>query len=204
MKRIKKQLFISAMMLLMSVSVSAQCRYCNTYEDFIENRWEQLDTIMFVGRSKSRQLWWGGNDFTLTTGDDALDKKLKKNAFVVMQGDSIYLNCHNLRCDKSVFGNGFTKAMRIGENSLMFVNMLVGKEAMSGAMFGAIGGAIAASKQMKQQVCYVISNGADKKGHIEARLIGDELMDQMIENRSTSTMNIMPRKRLPNVGWQSA
>lgn len=184
MKKNQMQWVVSAMLLLVATPVCGQSRYCNSYEDFVGNRWEQLDTIYLVGHSKSRQLWWGGNDYTLTSGDDAIDKKLKKDAFVVMQGDSIYLNCHNLRYQKTVFGNGFTKARRVGDQNLLFVNKIVGKEAMSGVMLGAIGGAIAASKQMKQQVCYVVSNGADKKGRIEVKLIDDELMDQLIANRA--------------------
>ena len=180
-----KKTFVTLLLAIAAIVADAQCRYCNTYEDFIEGRWEHVDTVFCGTHSKSRQLWWGGNDFTLTTGDKATDKILKKDAFAVMVADTIYVNCRNLRYENTRFGNGYTKAMRIGQRSLLFVNRMIGSEAqsdamMAGFMFGAIGGAIVGSEQMKQQVCYVISYGANSKGNISIRLIDDGLMDQMV------------------------
>ena len=184
----KKKTFVTILMAIVAINADAQCRYCNTYEDFLEGRWQQLDTIYCESHSKSRQIWWGGNDYTLTTGDKSTDKILKKDAFVVMQADTLYVNCRNLRYQKTRLGNGYTKAMRIGQRSLLFVNRIIGNNAQSllipsGLMFGALGGAITASQQVKQQVCYVISFGADSEGRIAIRLIDDDLMDQMIINR---------------------
>ena len=183
----KKTLLITlfAFLPLFAITVSSQCRYCNKYEDFLEGRWEQLDTVYFSSHSKKHQVWVGGNDFTLKAGDKAIDKILTKKAFAVMQADTLYINCRNLRFEKTRFGKGYTKAIRMGKNDLLFVNKMIGRDAqtnaaMTGFFFGLIGGAIVASDQVKQQVCYVISNGADEKGHIRIRLIEDGLMDQMI------------------------
>jgi hypothetical protein len=185
----KKKAIITIFLAIAAITTSnAQCQYCNTYEDFLAGRWQQLDTIYCDSHSKTRQIFWGGNDYTLSTGDKAIDKILKKDAFVVRQADTLYVNCRNLQYEKTRFGNGYTKAMRIGQRSLLFVNRIIGIDArnsatMSGLMFGALGGAITASQQVKQQVCYVISYGADNEGRIAIRLIDDGLMDQMIANR---------------------
>ena len=147
-----------------------------------------LDTVYCNSHSKTRQKWLGGNDYTLTTGDKTTDKILKKKAFIVMQSDTLYVNCRNLRYEGTRFGNGYTRARRIGERSLLLVNRIIGEETRDKIffMYGAIGGVAEAivwnSKSVKQQVCYVISFGADDKGHIEIRLIDDRLMDQMIMN----------------------
>ena len=183
-----KKIIITILLAIAAINADAQCRYCNTYEDFLEGRWQQLDTIYCKSHSKSRQIWVGGSDYTLTAGDKTLDKILKKEAFAVMLADTIYVNCRNLQYEKTRFGSGYTKAMRVGERSLLFVNRFIGGDAqvnaaMSGVMFGALGGVLAASKQVKQQVCYVISYGADNKGRIAVRLIDDSLMNQMINNR---------------------
>ena len=185
---IELQMIIFAAMLMTALTVSGQSRYCKTYEDFIEDRWEQLDTVYIDSHSKSHQFWWGGNDYKLTTGNKDTDNILKKDAFAVMQGDTIYLNCRNLRYDKTRFGNGYTKARRIGERSLLFVNRMIGREVrndqvMVGFMFGTVGVAVSANKWMKNQVCYVISSGAEDDGHIAIRPIDDSLMNQMIDNR---------------------
>lgn len=180
---------ILGVLLLMTINVSGQCCYCNTYEDFLEGQWEKLDTVYCNSHSKSRQLWWGGNDFTLTTGDAATDRILKRDAFVVMQADTLYVNCRNLVFEKTRFGSGYTKAKRIGRQSLLFVNRIIGSDAAGqsmGARFalGVIGGAIAAADQMKQQVCYVISWGPEEgKLLIPIRLVDDELVDKMVTDK---------------------
>jgi len=189
-KAMKKEQIISFVAgLLTALSANAQCKYCNTYEDFLNGRWQDIDTVYCDQHSKGRQFWWGGNDYTLSTGNKALDKKLKKEAFIVMQADTMYLNCRNLRYEDTRFGNGYTKTMRIGERSLLFVNRMIGREAltnqaMASFMFGALGSALTYNSQMKKQVCYVISWGADANGHISIRLINDALMDQMIVNHN--------------------
>ena len=104
-----------------------------------------------------------------------------------MRGDTLYVNCRNLRYENTCFGNGYTKAMRIGQRSLLFVNKIIGSEASSDVMrsqflFGVIGSMITASEQMDQQVCYVISFGANSNGEIGIRLIDDRLVEQMIND----------------------
>ena len=185
-----KRLFILSLIccVTMAMAQSGQGRYCCTYQDFCNDKWESLDSISITQHSKRRQLWWGGNDYSLSSKDRATEKLLKKEAFVVMLGDSLYVNCRNLRYQKTAFGRGFTKAKRIGNRSILFVNMLIGKEIQkeqikASAMFGLIGLISTGSEQMKQQVCYVISNGAREKGLIEVRLVNDDLIRQMLKGQ---------------------
>jgi len=170
--------------------VSAQTRYCCTYQDFCNNKWEDLDTLFVTQHSKEYQVWWGGNDFVFSCGDKAKDKMLNKDVFVIMYQDSLYVNCRNLRYQGLALGSGYVRAKRIGNRSLLFVNRLTGKEIRNdeiaaGIMFGAIGGVAAARKNMKQQVCYVISQGASEKGKIAIRLVNDDLIEKMLENQGS-------------------
>jgi len=179
-----KKLLFSTFLSLVTVICSAQYRYCDTYEDFLANRWQELDTLYIDSHSKNQQFWWGGNEFTLTTGDKAFDNKLKKDIFIVSQGETLYLNCRNLRYHHGHFGSGYTRAVRIGERSLLIVNKWIGDDAFSNPslslMFGAVGAMAAASQQIKNKVCYVVSSGADSKGRVNIRMIDDNMMEQMI------------------------
>ena len=180
-----KKIIFTFIMTVICSTVCGQCRYCTTYEDFMEDRWQQVDTIYCKSHQKSRQVWIGGNDYTLSSDDKAVNKILKKEAFAVMLDDTLYVNCRNLRYEKTRFGGGYTRARRIGERSLLFVNKMIGREAQNnqvavGFFFGAVGGVISASNNVKKQVCYVISDGANSKGHIVVRMIDDNLMNQMI------------------------
>ena len=177
---------VASLLITMVAEVNAQCCYCNSYEDYVAGQWTMLDTLYVNAHSKGRQFWWGGNDYVLKTGDKALDKYLKKDAFAVMQADTIYVNCRNLRFEGTRFGNGYTRARHIGNRSLLFVNRMIGAEAMrsqqtAAFMFGGIGAAISASRYAKQQVCYVISAGANSDNHVPIRIIDDALMEQMLE-----------------------
>ena len=179
-----KRLIISTFLSLVAVISSAQCRYCNTYEDFLENKWQEIDTLYIDSQSNNQLLWWGINDYTITTGDKAIDNNLKKNVFIVSQGDTLYVNCRNLRYHHGRFGSGYTRAVRIGQRSLLFVNKWIGDDAFTNGslavLFGAAGAIAAANQQMENKVCYVISSGANSKGRVDIRLIDDNLMEQMI------------------------
>ena len=183
----KKNALFIFLFSIAAIMANAQCKYCNSYEDYVEGRWQQLDTIYCKSHSKNHQVWVGGSDFTLTTGNKATDKILKNDAFAVMQGDTLYVNFRNLRYEKARFGNGYAKARCIGRDSLVVVSRINGSEAQEmgnlGYAFGITGAYISSKKQVQQQVCYLISHGADNKGHIAIRLMDNSLMDKMLANR---------------------
>ena len=198
-----RPLLTLALLLLTSVTVSGQCRYCNTYEDFLEDKWEPLDTVYCKEQSKGHTFMWGYSNITMKTGDKDLDKRINYSVFAVMQGKTLYVNCYNLRFEKSRFGKGFSKAARIGENGLLVVNKLVGKEAQNeqpgatgaaivgGVLFGIAGAAIAggivagvtANKQLKNKVCYILTSGANEKGRYDITLFEDREMDKLLLSR---------------------
>lgn len=197
-----KPLLILALFLLASVNICGQCRYCNTYEDFLEDKWEPLDTVFCKEQSKGHQIMWGVSNYKLQTGDKDTDRRLN-TAFVVMQADTLYVNCLNLRFEKSSLGNGYSKAARIGEHDLLLASKLAGKEArdeqagaggaaiMAGmlggiagaALVGGIVGAVAANKNLKNKVCYLITSGADEKGFFNVKRFEDQMMDKLLLSR---------------------
>ena len=179
--------FIILVAMAAAVCAHGQSRFCRTYQDFCNDQWERADSVCITLHSKGYQFWWGGNDYKLSCKDKDIDNALKKEAFAVALDDSLYVNCRNLRYQKCAFGRGYVRAKRIGSRSLLLVNRLTGKDVVNkqvgtGILFGAIGAAAVASENMKQQVCYVISKGADEKGKIEVRLLNDKLMSLMLKD----------------------
>lgn len=125
-----------------AVCAFGQVRFCRTYQDFCNDKWEYVDSISITHHSKSHQFWWGGNDYKISCKDKDIDNVLKKEAFVVAHDDSLYVNCRNLRYEKCAFGKGYVRAKRIGNRSLLVVNRLTGRDivkeqAKAGAMFGS-------------------------------------------------------------------
>lgn len=39
------RIFVVATMVFMTISAQGQCKFCKSYEDFIDDHWEKLDTV---------------------------------------------------------------------------------------------------------------------------------------------------------------
>ena len=182
MKNYRKLMYV--LFLLPALAVSAQCRYCMSFEDFMEGRWEPLDTVFVDSHSKSHQFWVGGGEVALTTGDKKTDKILKNESFAVKVGRKLFVNSHNLRYKKMKIGNGYYQAMTLGQHGIVFVNrtILAPKEMMERGAFyaGAIGAMVISNELFKQQVCYLISDGADTKKHINISMIDEKMMNNLL------------------------
>ena len=180
---------LTALMALMSLTATAQCQYCNTYEDFIEDHWQKVDTIYCAPRSNEQQMWWDGSKYTLSTGDKSIDKFLKKKAFAVMINGTLYVNCYNLQYNFDRFGKGYVQAMRIGQRSLLVVCGVHSRWSSNPSAVVAFGVVGAALLSPLQNYCFVISSGANERGKINVRLIDDELMEQMIADANHYELN---------------
>lgn len=179
------RIYVLAAMAFTTIAAQGQCKFCRSYDDFIDNNWERIDTVYCKKRDKKQQFWWEGG-YTLTTGNKDLDKTLKYDAFIVMQSDTAYLNCRNVRHDTVLFEKGYTRVKRFNNNGLLFANQFVDKKSQQDirtASFvgGIIGGLSAASAYKDKQVCYIISSGADGIGYINTRMIDDQMIEEMME-----------------------
>ena len=184
-----RTVMLTVLMTITSYAV-AQCGYCKTFEDLLFDRWEHLDTVSVDKNSKSHQFWVGGNDCSLSTGNLVTDNMLKKDAFAVMQGKKLYVNSRRLRYQKTRFTKGFTRAMHLGHDTLIFVNQTIGaaatnKVASTGVMFGAVGGLLAAGNNMHRRICYIISGAKDKKGNMEIEMVDDSLMEKVLKDHQS-------------------
>lgn len=199
----KQTVLTLALLLMATVSVCGKCQYCKSYEDFLADKWTSLDTVYCTIHSKGHQIMWGVSNYKLKTGDEYTDRLLN-TAFVVMQADTLYVNSRNLRFEKSSLGKGYCKAARIGEHNLLLTGKLAGKEAQddalsgsaaaatAGILFGVAGAAVAggiaggasANKLLKNEVCYLITSGADEKGHFNVTRFEDPMMDKLLLSRN--------------------
>ena len=187
MKQKFLRILIFAATLLTSFNLCAQDRYCLTYDDLINDRWDTLSHVRCIYRGKGKQFWLGGNDYEIKSGDKNIDKILNKKALAVIVNDSLYINCLNLRYEKTGFGLGYAKARLIGNDKIIFVNQLIGREVQNeeitaSSFLGTIPALLVASDNRKNRVCYIISEGEDKKGRINILLVDDKILRKLIEH----------------------
>lgn len=182
----KKKLINCILLLFVSYNASAQCRYCRTYEDFKEGKWEMLDTVYCKTHTKTHKFFYGGNEYSLTTGNKATDKIIKKEAFAVKQGKKLFVNCRNLAHQKILFGMGYAQAMTMGKDTLFFIYTKLGKDTREQQIaaqmtLGAIGAGIVGGQQALQQACYLITTETYNRGpKNNVTMINDDEMKKLL------------------------
>lgn len=163
MKRILLLILVSALALVSE----AQPSYCLSYADFHAGNWLHLDTLIVKRQSRQRQFLMGVGKIKLTSGNKKTDKILKEKAFAILFHDTVFVNCTKLQYDDNQLGNGYTKALRLGQDKLLLAGSAaledqVISDIRTGAILlggGAIGGALAAYSMREEMAiskgCFV-------------------------------------------------
>ena len=204
-------------LLLMAADALSQCKYCNSYEDFVQDKWQPLDTLYSKKHGNGYVFLWGVGGYKLTTGDKATDATVKKS-FAAMQGKTLFVNGHRLKCGKQIMGKGFCKAARINRYNIVFTSNIMpadynssqmagGMAATIGAIAvqgGAIGGAVAglaggivggtmsgvqATKTMKHPVCHIVAPSSDDEKQTTIVPLDDHLMDKLLLSRNLTKLH---------------
>lgn len=131
-------------LLLMAADALSQCKYCNSYEDFVQDKWQPLDTLYSKKHGNGYVFLWGVGGYKLTTGDKATDATVKKS-FAAMQGKTLFVNGHRLKCGKRSMGKGFCKAARINRYNIVFTSNIMPADYNSSQMAGQMAGAMGAT-----------------------------------------------------------
>ena len=92
-----KRICVFFVFLFAALNMSAQGKFCKSYDDFVAGRWTEVADLKPIHHSASHKLWVGGNDYKFETGDKAMDKVMKKEAFVIEYQDTLYVNLRTLR-----------------------------------------------------------------------------------------------------------
>ena len=169
------------MLLLFATTSFAQSRYALSFSDYMDGKFTALENLTIESRSKSKRFW---------------NKLLKKDVKYIIHQDTLYVNCRQLRYQGCKFGSWYAPGFRFGTGRICFISTKIGKEQTSeavtaGILFGAIGGAIVASKQLKNKACYLI--GSDDK---EVKLITKNNMRTILLNypEYSQEYNALPEK----------
>lgn len=211
------RLLLLFLLLLTAADALSQCKYCNSYEDFVNDKWQPLDTLYSKKHGNGYVFLWGVGGYKLTTGDKATDATVKKS-FAAMQGKTLFVNGHRLKCGKQIMGKGFCKAARINRYNIVFTSNIMpadynssqmagGMAATIGAIAvqgGAIGGAVAGlaggivggtmggmqvTKSMKHPVCHIVAPSSEDEKQITIVPLDDHLMDKLLLSRNLTKLH---------------
>lgn len=198
----EKKSFVLALMLCLAIASQAQvAKYCMTYSDFVSGNWKSVDELT-KGRTKQAcQLKTGEKYYYFRTGDKAADKLLKKEAFAVMYGDNLFVNCRNLRykdCPLDV--SSYTHAVRFDNDKVCVMaykcdnaSLLLGIGLTLGSVFVndswvrfgmdvAGTGCLIGNNFLSKTNCYLVDSNANGKGKYDTVFMNDKYMEQLLSH----------------------
>ena len=150
---IKLKLYVALSFLFIAVHISAQNRYCLTYDDFVSGQWVDVsDSISLKSIHENRLA------YMLKSDNKELRKMLSKSAFGLYYSDSLYVNLKELK----YFGDLFVRAWRLNDDRLLFARTDI---APSGGLIVGYNGmtiplstkAFKSKSKMKNLVCYILA-----------------------------------------------
>ncbi|MBO4851814.1 MAG: hypothetical protein J5529_13090 [Prevotella sp.] len=178
--------FIFFILAVFSLQTEAQCRYCNSYEDYKTDNWKELPSIDIKHYSNSKQLWTNKHEYQLKTDLKSTKKMLSKEALIIQKGDTMYVNLRYLRCEKENFGKGLAYGIPLIGKKILFISKRVDKKSsnnqlFSYLLFGVMGSLISSSLNIKNNACYILDTGRNGK-YTDVLIIDDEVMKKLLVN----------------------
>ena len=196
----KKNVFVLALFCFVSMLANAEvAKYCMSYEDFVADNWKSLDSLT-AGRTKQVcQIKSGDHGvFYFKTGDKQSDQVLKKEAFAVMYGQQLFVNCRNLRNNNGLETSKYVQAVRYDKNKLCILAFktdgATAVAAFGTAAVGLFAGNTAtrlgftttsialgiANESLSNLKCYLVDGSVNDQGKAKITRINDEFMAELL------------------------
>lgn len=198
----KKNVFVLAFFCCLSLFAQAQvAKYCMNYADFVADKWTPVEKLTEGRSMQACQLKTSDNYIYFRTGDKDADKVLKKEAFAVMYGDQLFVNCRNLRCkDIPLDVSRYTPAVRYDNDKIC----VMAYKACNGALLLSLGMDIASifvddlatdislhvgsaalwitGECLSNKVCYLVDSDANAQGKTAVTRMNDEFIGNLLAN----------------------
>ena len=189
--------FAAILVVCGAMKAQAQVKYCMTYTEYTNGQWTTADTAWAETISAASRRIVQSSDYKMKSTDEALEKKLNKEAFAVVTGDGLYVNCRNFRHQGVRFGSGYARGFRMTDGKLCVVNRKVGKSTLleagltggitsalaPGVIASAIAGTGLTEVQLANQVCYLVDSDAGSNGKTKITQIGDQVISTLLADR---------------------
>ena len=196
----EKKSFVLALMVCLAMASQAQvAKYCMNYSDFVSGKWKPVDELTKGHTKQACQLKSGDKYYYFRTGDKSADKMLKKEAFAVMYGDNLFVNCRNLRYkDSPLDVSSYTRAVRFDKNKVCVMaykcdnaSLLLGAGLTIGSIFVdnslvSLGmdiagtGCLIGNNFLSKTYCYLIDSNANGKGKYDTVCMNDKYMEELL------------------------
>ena len=189
MKKMKKWM-LAAIMICCSMTGHAQVKYCMTFAEFAADQWKQADSARVEPISAAKRRLVQSSDFQIVSSDKELSDMLNKEAYAVMDGKTLYVNCRNYRYQGLPFGPGYAYGFRYGNGKICIVNRKIGKgelvavgalsTVVPGILLSAVVGAGMQEMMLANKVCYLVDSEPDKKGKTDIKYMNEKFINDVL------------------------
>ena len=200
----KKNIFVLALFCFLSMMANAEvAKYCMSYEDFVADNWKSLDELT-AGRTKQVcQIKSGDHGvYYFKTGDKQSDKLLKKEAFAVMYGQQLFVNCRTLGNNGALETSKYVQAVRYDKDKLCILAFktdgVTAVAAFGTAAAGLFAGNTAArlgftsssialgiaNESLSNLKCYLVDGSVNEKSKTTVTRINDEFMAELLADNA--------------------
>ena len=190
----KSRLWMIAAILLFcgNMTTVAQVKYCMNFTEFAADQWQEAEGVSVEEISAVKRRLVQSSDFHIVSSDKELSDMLNKKAYAVMDGQTLYVNCRNMRYQGVQFGPGYAYGFRYDGDKLCIANRKIGKkELLTAGVTGAVpsvAGLVVAygvtELQLANKVCYLVDGEADKKGKTKIQFIDDKFMNALLADKA--------------------
>lgn len=147
-------------MTLFALTLSAQDKYCTSYNDYLADNWQAVNGTITLRSEKDNRL-----GYTVQSEDKRLRKTLRKTAFCLRHHGDLYVNLRNSKCFDEVFVNAY----ELPSGQLLFARPDVTRT--PGGIYVGSGNQTAplsirgfkSKSKLENLVCYIIQ-GNERKG----------------------------------------
>lgn len=196
----EKKSFVLALMVCLAMATQAQvAKYCMNYSDFVSGNWKSVDELTQGHSKQACQLKSSDKYYYFRTGDKSVDKMLKKEAFAVMFGDNLFVNCRNLRYkDSPLDVSSYSRAVLFDNNKLCVMayksdnaSLIIGTGLLLGSCFVdnswvSMGMDIAGTgcwignNFLSKTYCYLVDSNANGNGKYNTVCMNDKYMEELL------------------------
>lgn len=185
----KRICFLTALLLCLApVTLRSQVKLCMSYDDYIEDRWIPYEQLTDDLQPDHCDVQYNGYDYTITTDNKKIDKRIKKEVFLISIDGQLFINQRTLRDEDGVILpiNNFTRALPYGDgkelcvvcyqasggdlldvlNIGLDIALIASGSAVAGGLFLAADTLLADSSIMDDNVCYLLDKGPNNRGKI--------------------------------------
>ena len=196
--KVMKSIMVVALCLLPLSGKAQLVKYCMSYADFVADKWSPIEELT-EGRTKQAvQMKFDNNEFKFKTGDKQADAAIKKQVFAIQYGQTIYVNCRNLREDDVILEtSGYMQAYRYDHDKLCVAVYHVNDAAFLASLGADVAwffvdtpvrigldaaqiGLILTRDKLNSFRCFLIDKDCNAKGRYPVTRMNDKFMGSLL------------------------